>query len=1119
MFSHRSSALAVVLLLLAGPVLSVPLDPSAPAGATGAPAPGRAQAPPPFGIGDWVVTGTETMKDGALLLDGNLTIESGGSLTLVNSTIQMLCRQGSVHDIRVRSGGELKVLSNSVIGAFDPTFWGYTYPGFWIDAGARASFENSSFLSVGIKEYWIDDSEMGGIFIRSPMTVRNCTFNGSRTAVTVFNSDAVFEHCSFEGSEWAGVVSYQSNTVFRNCTFARDYAGAVPYRSNTLFENCSFHDNFLGVIPDSTTCELRNCNFSRNSYVGLYCNPQMGINIPPYASSVTVKDCHFIANRIGIGALWSWADAGGAVFPLWHDIFMTNCEFRDSVTAGMLWPRSEPDLTREQSPCTWTMTARGEVRNDTIDFNGKIAVEQGGELALDHAKFSLDPGFAGWNGIEVKGALTVRDSTVLSTNASAPYYLACRPSSRFQMAGSTLRRCGWELQLLEHAGPFIETDALNISGSWINDCPVALVLHSSGGGRVERSRLDGRALGIWMNMSDARISNSSMGCASLEGGSVLECVNTSFPAAELTFYDLASRVEMGWYLDLAVAWDDGRPVAGANVTVNDTDGAGVFNGTAGGDGRLPLMTLWEATYSLNGSVDHTPHAIDCWRGPVRNTTGVEMLSSKSLVVTLSDRQAPNITVASPLAGAYLNSTEVQVIGTASDGMALQRVSVSVDSGEWQPVFDAGGCETANAAWNTTLRLGDGLHSLEAQAQDSSGNIASAIVSFSVDTVPPDIFITSPSPDHLTNLSEQAVGGLVEAGAEVLVNGIRARTTGGSFTAVIRLAEGDNTVTAVATDAAGNTNSSFITVRLDTLPPALAVVYDPPGDYVNRPQLNLSGDMENGSSISVNGRRVVLPGLASSFRTLVFLDNGANIITVVAVDPAGNSNISRRTVVLDTDPPYLEILYPPDGLLTPVSVLPMQLVAEGGSKLAIGDRTMDIPGATGARTAFNLTMDLLEGPNDMVLRARDAAGNTFVASRHVVLDTIAPALAISSPLNGSRTSNDSIYVVGQAEPGASVTVQGEPVMVGYSGSFSAEVRLGVGVNRILVHAQDAAGNHRELNLTVTKVPGKAGEPVVVESRLDWAFAAFLVIAAAAVVAEGAWMRRYLERRRKGGGRTG
>ena len=44
-----------------------------------------AEAQPPFGVGDWVVTGNEALVDSGVILDGNLTVESGGSLTLPGS--------------------------------------------------------------------------------------------------------------------------------------------------------------------------------------------------------------------------------------------------------------------------------------------------------------------------------------------------------------------------------------------------------------------------------------------------------------------------------------------------------------------------------------------------------------------------------------------------------------------------------------------------------------------------------------------------------------------------------------------------------------------------------------------------------------------------------------------------------------------------------------------------------------------------------------------------------------------------------------------------------------------------------------------------------------------------
>jgi hypothetical protein len=1084
------------------------------------------RAPPPFGIGDWNVTGTETLQNGAIVLDGNLTVEPGGSLTLINYTLQVYCREGSAHGIRVKSGGTLKILSGSVVGSFDTSYKSYARHDFVIDACATAVFENSSFLSSGVLELWKDDALMGGICAYADMTIRNCTFAGSRTAITVFNSRTDFISCSFRGNDWAGAVSNGADTQFENCVFDQNYIGAIPYRSTSSFINCSFNDNFLGAVPDSSTCDFTRCNFSRNAYIGLYCNPQMGINSAPWASTITVDDCLFVRNRIGIFGYWAWADAGGAVFPLFHDLFLTNGEFRDNTQAGMLWPRSDPDIPMSKSPCLWKVTGKSLALNDTLDFNGDISVESGGELMLDRSTLSMDPGMSGWNKMEVKagGALRLREnSTLRSATVSVNYALACRASSIFELNGSRLRDCGWDAAVPERAGPLMETSRFEISHSWIYYCPYGLVLRSSKGAAIESSILSGSEGGIWASGSAVNVSNSTIGCVTLAGGSVIECVNGSIDTDRLDFLENASRVEIGWHISLSAAWEDGRPAAGANVTVTDSEGRTVFNGSADAAGRFPTAVLWQATLSMAGTASHTPHSVNCSLGPVHNRTSVEMLSSRSLVVILSDRQAPNLTVTSPSAGACLNTTSVLAFGNASDDVALWMVEVSVDSGGWMTVFVAGGCDTASADWNLTLELRDGLHSLEVRATDAGGNFASTGVSFTVDTTAPNIYISSPVPGFLTNLSELAVSGLAEPGSTVTVNGVTALTTGAYFSAVIRLSEGQNDITAWAVDAAGNSNSSSISVRLDTVPPALTVHQDPPGSAVNRPQLNITGEMEHGSSVSVNGRWVVLPGLAASFWTLILLHPGGNIITIVATDRAGNANISRSSVVLDTTPPAIDFIHPPEGFLTAIPSLSLQLLAEGGTLLNVNGMNFQVelapPGPPMTRVRFNLTLNLSEGSNVIVVRAHDPAGNLLVVTRQVVLDTVLPALSLSSPADGFRTSNNSVFLVGRTDPGSTVWVQGLEVVVGFSGDFGAEVALSAGGNRITVQAQDAAGNRQEQNISVTKTPGRHGASLVIEARMDWMFGGFLGLSAVALAGEGILVKRMLDRRRKGSGRAG
>ena len=70
-----------------------------------------------------------------------------------------------------------------------------------------------------------------------------------------------------------------------------------------------------------------------------------------------------------------------------------------------------------------------------------------------------------------------------------------------------------------------------------------------------------------------------------------------------------------------------------------------------------------------------------------------------------------------------------------------------------------------------------------------------------------------------------LGTVTDASATtVQVNGLPATVTGTTFQATgIQLVEGPNTITAIATDAAGNQATKSITVSLDTQPPARPTV--------------------------------------------------------------------------------------------------------------------------------------------------------------------------------------------------------------------------------------------------------------------------------------------------------
>lgn len=89
---------------------------------------------------------------------------------------------------------------------------------------------------------------------------------------------------------------------------------------------------------------------------------------------------------------------------------------------------------------------------------------------------------------------------------------------------------------------------------------------------------------------------------------------------------------------------------------------------------------------------------------------------------------------------------------------------------------------------------------------------------------PQISITSPQDGSIFSVSTITVSGTIsDNNAQVRVNDITATVTNNTFTASgISLSEGQNRVSAIATNQYGNKNADLIIVVLDTVPPAVEI---------------------------------------------------------------------------------------------------------------------------------------------------------------------------------------------------------------------------------------------------------------------------------------------------------
>lgn len=126
------------------------------------------------------------------------------------------------------------------------------------------------------------------------------------------------------------------------------------------------------------------------------------------------------------------------------------------------------------------------------------------------------------------------------------------------------------------------------------------------------------------------------------------------------------------------------------------------------------------------------------------------------------------------------------------------------------------------------------------------------------------------------------GTVDESVTSVTVNGMTATRTGNSFTATgVPLSLGPNTITATATDAAGNATSASITVHLSA-------------------KVNVRGTVDASvTTVTVNG--VTASITSGTFSAMVPMTLGVNTLTANAQDGAGNTNSVTSRVFIARPP--------------------------------------------------------------------------------------------------------------------------------------------------------------------------------------------------------------------------
>jgi len=401
----------------------------------------------------------------------------------------------------------------------------------------------------------------------------------------------------------------------------------------------------------------------------------------------------------------------------------------------------------------------------------------------------------------------------------------------------------------------------------------------------------------------------------------------------------------------------------------------------------------------------------------------------------------------PLDGAMLNNGTVVVSGIAEpfSNVSAADNSTEVDS-EGRFVF--------------VLSLKDGPHEIAVTARDETGNTKTVVARVVVDTVPPDLQLAAPLNGTAVATPVVTFRGTTEPGARLIIGGNQYFPgPDGSFSAMVPLSEGQNTIEVRAVDAAGNIRNVTVSVRLDTLVPVLTIDSPQNGMLTNRPDLTITGATD-GVAATAGNVTAVIENLR--FSATIRLSEGVNRIEVTASDAVGNTNSTLLTVTLDTMAPYLQLLTPADGSMTNNAALTVAGVTEPGVIV-----TVNGVAAQTQNGMISHTVRLVSGPNFILVKAVDAAGNVAVMNRTATLDQVPPALSITNPASGSRVPESKVMVRGLTDPGSAVTVNGVSAQMERTGRFTAEIPLSEGENSIVVTSVDQAGNPTTKIIKVTR----------------------------------------------------
>ena len=323
------------------------------------------------------------------------------------------------------------------------------------------------------------------------------------------------------------------------------------------------------------------------------------------------------------------------------------------------------------------------------------------------------------------------------------------------------------------------------------------------------------------------------------------------------------------------------------------------------NGRLLSVTMTGGNFTATGTLAEGKNVIVASAYATGHEGDADWLGTSGVRTVTLDTTAPVATIISPASDSMVSTPGIEVSGTVDDPDVTTAQLTLNGASQSIPV--------ASGNFSQKVTLTQETNTITVAAADEAGNASTTSATIIYDNTVPQVTLTTPVNELLTNVAAQLVTGNVtdpsittatltlnEGTSSQVVHTIGIAPDG-SFSKMLILTAVANTIEVRATDAADNTGTSgVVNVRLDTTAPVVTIGLSDPTDSII---ITVSSNeaLRAPPTVAVGSANVTMTqsGVDRWTGTFEPIPDGRYTVTATGTDVAGNLGTTTATFCKET----------------------------------------------------------------------------------------------------------------------------------------------------------------------------------------------------------------------------